>query len=918
MTDTADWRMLASQSEAARNNALDGVDGVPAIHRSLPQVVEQTARVYREKRSHAPKIDDDALSKATRLLAAEGVDLSSLHRRATAELDLHAPMDEDPFPVTRTLEDFIRQNQETARRSTLREARRNAARGFENFMDDCLSQEARRSELSTMSSLAPLSRLHGVAPPGASPAPGRGGATPYRAGYTPASFHATPGALSLSARTPMAAALPASSVEGGAAANLLRATAQLNSDVGLEPGKATQTMCGARLREEPPKAVRRCWDALRGIVGGLGTRAVDEDRAMALVRGARRLLERQYLDHVDSKLRNQLETAQVGSSRHYGKLAELDSYMHLRYPRDNADPSPDAKWHLLFLCLRCGLADEARRVKDEIQSPELTHFDEWLRRGCVEQSEAERLAETCQRVVSSSLQDQRNNVWRLLVLTVMSGMRDAHKRFLDHYADTMFSTIEDFLWFKLAMCRALDPAPGDWPSPGGGHVSTGSPTLAAGSGGAGRRPQYTVRDMQADINRWPEEHYTRKGRDPLLYVWVLLLTMQPHAALDYLKSDSGAARSHSEAELDAVHMAYALHVDGALAALPPVANVNAAAGALTLRPWELVWELAQDYARRIGDAEAEAVARHGLETDNGPGPLGEGERGSFAAAAALEYAVAASKMAGTDCESLGALLQRLVTVNARFGATLGLAKPTDASRLVHLENGVDGALKRLRDVAERCEKQAQHDAAVGLYLAAREPRPALKLLSMKISNLVASRQSDQSTLTSTAEFNDLCARGEEAMTQLRELHRAPPSEAECFAALFNTAHVLCNAAAARLGGAGARAKWQAANDRLREMARFVPTPHGSDAQVEECRRAVASHQHLRAHIKDVLVAAGEATYELARDDRGRAIQPADELTHRRLELLQRLASELREKEANRRLQDLKSRLSRLTGTRAGW
>jgi hypothetical protein len=60
-----------------------------------------------------------------------------------------------------------------------------------------------------------------------------------------------------------------------------------------------------------------------------------------------------------------------------------------------------------------------------------------------------------------------------------------------------------------------------------------SPSPAAGS--------FCIVDLQAYLRQFPSKHYSCEGRDPLMYVSVLLLSLQFKAALHYMLNDPAAA-----------------------------------------------------------------------------------------------------------------------------------------------------------------------------------------------------------------------------------------------------------------------------------------------------------------------------------------------------------------------------------------
>ena len=70
-----------------------------------------------------------------------------------------------------------------------------------------------------------------------------------------------------------------------------------------------------------------------------------------------------------------------------------------------------------------------------------------------------------------------------------------------------FGYIQDFMWFKLAL------------------VCEEPPAAVAAAVTAGAVP-YRAADLQGYLNQYPSKHYSRDGAEPLMYVTVLLLSLQ--------------------------------------------------------------------------------------------------------------------------------------------------------------------------------------------------------------------------------------------------------------------------------------------------------------------------------------------------------------------------------------------------------
>ncbi|KAJ4978114.1 hypothetical protein NE237_008894 [Protea cynaroides] len=129
---------------------------------------------------------------------------------------------------------------------------------------------------------------------------------------------------------------------------------------------------------------------------------------------------------------------------------------------------------------------------------------------------------------------------KLLLYAIISGSRRLIDRLLRDMP-MLFHTIEDFLWFKLSAVR-------DCPGVASSVVLND-----------GFVP-YTLEDLQIYLNKFEPSHYTKNGKDPLVYPYVLLLSIQLSPAVLYLSKDTGAEGFN----IDAVHISIVLADHGVL------------------------------------------------------------------------------------------------------------------------------------------------------------------------------------------------------------------------------------------------------------------------------------------------------------------------------------------------------------------
>ena len=129
---------------------------------------------------------------------------------------------------------------------------------------------------------------------------------------------------------------------------------------------------------------------------------------------------------------------------------------------------------------------------------------------------------------------------KLLLYAIICGCRRQIERLLKDLP-TLFNTIEDFLWFKLSALRE--------------HNNASSSNVL----NEGLVP-YTLDDLQSYLNKFEQSYYTKSGKDPLIYPYVLFLSIQLLPAILYLSKEVGEEGYH----VDAVHISIALADHGVL------------------------------------------------------------------------------------------------------------------------------------------------------------------------------------------------------------------------------------------------------------------------------------------------------------------------------------------------------------------
>lgn len=66
---------------------------------------------------------------------------------------------------------------------------------------------------------------------------------------------------------------------------------------------------------------------------------------------------------------------------------------------------------------------------------------------------------------------------------------------------------------------------------------------------------YTLASLQQELNRWGPKYYSKNGKEPLLYLTVLLLSLQFKRALQFMLKEE----MFKNYRLDGIHLAIALY-----------------------------------------------------------------------------------------------------------------------------------------------------------------------------------------------------------------------------------------------------------------------------------------------------------------------------------------------------------------------
>lgn len=587
--DLTSWTDLLNNSTKLLQQAAPSTQ-FPPIQRSLDQLEILSKRLKdRTSRIEAPSHS----IAATRLLAREGINAEQLTRDLKSfELK---PTFEDVFPIeAASVEEYLQQVHEMAMLSAVQEAQRDNLRSFDDYMLQVLEDDWQKEKRDFLHN---LSRLPATPKPNGS-STSAGISHSARSSSVTASPHLLEGPQSMEVMP--STERPLLERKASAYADVVR---NLNSarERGL-PFKIATAFKGAyeSLTGETPGpksvSIQKIWHLLQALLGEDKEAPRNVSRKMAMISGARRHLEAGHEKYILDTIQNHAAQAALGGST--GNLQRVRAFLRVRL-RDygvldfdaqdgRRQPPVDTTWQQIYFCLRTGYYDEARSVAQssrvsQMFSPQLA---EWISSGgMVSPGTASAVAEECERMLRMGDRAGRAGYdkHKLLLYSIVSGNRQQIDRLLRDLP-MLFSTIEDFLWFKLAVVRDIGGA---------------SSSLSVVRDGLS---PYSLEDLQNYLNKFEPAYYTKNGKDPLVYPYVLLLSGQLQLAVQHLTKEV----SSEGYNIDAVHISIALvdhgvfsegvgsgHKLGVMDAVSEIASIIRHYGSLYVRQGNL--SLALEY-----------------------------------------------------------------------------------------------------------------------------------------------------------------------------------------------------------------------------------------------------------------------------------------------------------------------------------
>ncbi|KAF5750235.1 Nucleoporin interacting component (Nup93/Nic96-like) family protein isoform 1 [Tripterygium wilfordii] len=547
MASERNWTDLLHSSTKLLEQAAPSAQ-FPPLQRNLDQLEALSKKLKaRTLRTEAPSQS----IAATRLLAREGLNAEQLARDLKS-FELKTTFD-DVFPAeATTVEEYLQQVHEMAIVSAIQEAQKDNIKSFNDHMMKVMEedwQKEKRDFLQSLSRIATLPRTNMTDASAVGTLPGQVASV--------ASSHQVSSGPSGMEIVPLANNKPIIEKKASAYGEVVK---NLNNSrergLPFKPAtafKSAYETLGPEASGGKSVNMQKIWHLIQTLIGEDSTIQRGVSRKMSLIIGARRHLEWGHEKYIMDTIQSHPAQAALGGA--VGNLQRVRAFLRIRL-RDygvldfdagdaRRQPPVDTTWQQIYFCLRTGYYEEARNVAlSSRASQQFAHLlTEWINTGGMVPAEIGAAAsEECEKMlrmgdrVGRASYDKK----KLLLYAIISGSRRHIDRLLRD-SPTLFNTIEDFLWFKLSAVR-------DYPS--GASSSVVLNDLVP----------YSLDDLQVYLNKFEPSYYTKNGKDPLVYPYVLLLSIQLLPAILHLSKE---ARDEGY-DIDAAHISIVLADHGVL------------------------------------------------------------------------------------------------------------------------------------------------------------------------------------------------------------------------------------------------------------------------------------------------------------------------------------------------------------------
>lgn len=544
--DMSSWTDLLHSSSKLVEQAAPSAQ-FPPLQRNLDQL-EALSKKLKSKtlRTEAPSQS----IAATRLLAREGINAEQLARDLKS-FELKTTF-EDVFPAEATsVEEYLQQVREMAMVSAVQEAQKDNLRNFSDYMMTVLEDDWQKEKRDFLHSLSRISTLPRTNINDSSIGANRSG--PILS--LTSSPHISSGHSNMELLT--IADKPALDKKAAAYAEVVRSLNDARQrGLAFKPATAFKNAydsLGVDSSGGKSVTMSKIWHLIQTLMGENSSAPRNVSKKMWLIIGARRHLEWGHEKYIMEMIHSHPAQAALGGV--VGNLPKIHAFLRIRL-RDygvldfdagdaRRQPPVDTTWQQIYFCLRTGYYDDARDVasRSRVSHQFATQLTEWISNGGMVSVETASIAsEECEKMLRMGDRAGRGTFdkKKLLLYALISGSRRQIDRLLREHP-TLFNTIEDFLWFKLCAVRDSSNNPNSFVL---------NETLSP----------YSLDDLQAYLNKFEPSYYTKNGKDPLVYPYVLLLSIQLVPAVIYLSKDIG----DDGYNIDATHIAIALADHGVL------------------------------------------------------------------------------------------------------------------------------------------------------------------------------------------------------------------------------------------------------------------------------------------------------------------------------------------------------------------
>eukprot|EP01129_Flabellula_baltica_P012717 TRINITY_DN577_c0_g3_i9.p1 TRINITY_DN577_c0_g3~~TRINITY_DN577_c0_g3_i9.p1 ORF type:complete len:733 (+),score=156.03 TRINITY_DN577_c0_g3_i9:22-2220(+) len=251
----------------------------------------------------------------------------------------------------------------------------------------------------------------------------------------------------------------------------------------------------------------------------------ESDLRRVLLSNSIKFLERQYLEYMQSVVRKNRETAELGGQ--IGIIPLIQSFLSVvdkEYRRDSGS------WCLIYYCVRVGKFRDAKQVALQKGEEELAGYLDYYihqRNGTEDPMSERRRAIIRNEYRELSTIQSTEDAYKSLLYNLLGKVNS--KMSYQKYLQRQWKT-PDYMWFQLSMIDSITPS---------------------------EYSNFSLVDLQIKLVKYGPKHFNPNNTNPYLYFQILLLCQKFELAVNYLTQAGNC-------EVEAVHFAVALYYTGLL------------------------------------------------------------------------------------------------------------------------------------------------------------------------------------------------------------------------------------------------------------------------------------------------------------------------------------------------------------------